>query len=78
MITKNEGAYHDQRALDAKDCITREPLITSRVKRGNQFPIAGGLDRNVEVIRSHIVTIEVNKELSNRSLIALDHYRELR
>lgn len=76
-MTGNEGgAYHDQRALHTKDWITREPLITLRINGGNQFPITGGLDRNMEVIWSHVMTIEVNEELSDRSLItAPDRYR---
>jgi len=73
-----EGAYHDQGTLDTKDGIAREPLITLRIQGGDQFSVTGGLDRDMEVVRPHVMTIEVKEQLPNRTLIARDQARRLK
>ena len=78
LITTKEGAYHDQGALDTKDGIAREPLITLRIEGGNQFSVTGGLDQDMEVVRPHVMTIEVKEQLPNRTLIARDQARRLK
>lgn len=71
-MTRERGAYHDQGALDTKDGIAREPFITSWVKGSDQFPVTGGLDRDMKMARPHVMTIEVKEQLPSRTLIARD------
>ena len=78
LITAKEGAYHDQGVLDAKDGIARKPLITSWIKSGDQFSVTGGLDCDMDVIRPHVMTIEVSEQLPNRTLIAQDQKHRLK
>lgn len=39
-----------------------------RIKSGDQLSVTRGLDRNMEVIRSHVMTIEVTKQFPDRTL----------
>lgn len=60
-MTVNNNTYHDQGALDTKDGITRKPLITFWIKGGDEFSVPRSLDRDMEMIRPHVMTIEVKK-----------------
>lgn len=65
--------HYNQTPLRAKNGITRQVRIAIGIQRRRELDISRSLNHHVQVIGTHVVSIEVDKELPNGSLKAKEN-----